>query len=94
VVEVRPETSTIVLGQRSDLEVEAVRLSEVTWVDSPLIDGDAIEVQYRAHGAAVKALWDDGTLFFETAHTAVAPGQTAALYRGESVVGSGIIEAA
>ena len=94
VVEVRPETSTIVLGQRSDLEVEAVRLSEVTWVDSPLIDGDAIEVQYRAHGAAVKALWDDGTLFFETAQTAVAPGQTAALYRGESVVGSGIIEAA
>ncbi|HKY49194.1 MAG TPA: tRNA 2-thiouridine(34) synthase MnmA [Acidimicrobiia bacterium] len=94
VVEVRPETSTIVLGQRSDLEVEAVRLSEVTWVDSPLIDGEAIEVQYRAHGEAVQALWDDGTLFFETAQTAVAPGQTAALYRGEMVVGSGIIEAA
>ena len=94
VVEVRPETSTVVLGQRYDLEVEAVRLSDVTWVDSPLIDGEAIEVQYRAHGAAVKALWDDGTLFFETAQTAVAPGQTAALYRGEMVVGSGIIEAA
>ena len=94
VVEVRPETSTIVLGKRSDLEVEAVRLSEVTWVDSPLINGEAIELQYRAHGAAVKALWDDGTLFFETAQTAVAPGQTAALYRGERVLGSGIIDGA
>jgi tRNA-specific 2-thiouridylase len=94
VVEVRPETSTIVLGKRSDLEVEAVRLSEVTWVDSPLMNGEAIEVQYRAHGVAVKALWDDGTLFFETAQTAVAPGQTAALYLGDRVLGSGIIESA
>jgi tRNA-specific 2-thiouridylase len=94
VVEVRPETSTIVLGNRSDLEVEAVRLSDVTWVDSPLLNGQGIEVQYRAHGAVVTALWDDGTLIFETAQTAVAPGQTAALYRGERVLGSGIIEAA
>jgi tRNA-specific 2-thiouridylase len=94
VVEVRPETSTIVLGERSDLEVEAVRLTEVTWTDSPVMNGEAIEVQYRAHGVAVTALWDDGTVFFETAQRAVAPGQTAALYRGERVLGSGIIEAA
>jgi tRNA-uridine 2-sulfurtransferase len=94
IVEVRPDTSTIVLGSRSDLEVGAVRLTEVTWVDSPLLNGEAIEVQYRAHGAAVTALWDDGELFFETAQSAVAPGQTAALYRGERVLGSGIIEAA
>jgi tRNA-specific 2-thiouridylase len=94
VVEVRPETSTIVLGERSDLEVEAVRLTEVTWTDSPVMNGEAIEVQYRAHGVAVTALWDDGTVFFETAQTAVAPGQTAAIYRGERVLGSGIIEVA
>jgi tRNA-specific 2-thiouridylase len=94
VVDVRPETSTIVLGNRSDLEVEAVRLTEVTWVDSPLMNGQEIEVQYRAHGVAVTAQWDDGTLIFETAQTAVAPGQTAALYRGERVLGSGIIDAA
>jgi len=94
VVELRPEASTIVLGRRCDLEVEAVRLREVTWVDSPLMNGEAIEVQYRAHGPAAKALWDDGTLFFEIAQTAVAPGQTAALYRGESVLGGGIIQTA
>jgi len=94
VVEVRPETSTIVLGRRTDLEVEAVRLSQVTWVDSPLTNGEAIEVQYRAHGEAVTALWDDGTLFFENAQIGVAPGQTAALYRGEYVLGSGVIEVA
>jgi tRNA-specific 2-thiouridylase len=94
VVEVRPETSTIVLGSRSDLEVGSVRLTDITWVDSPLMNGEAIDVQYRAHGAAVTALWDDGTLFFETPQTAVAPGQTVAFYRGDQVLGSGIIDGA
>ncbi len=94
VVEVRPETSTVVVGDRSDLEVEAVRLTEVTWVDFPLTNGESIEVQYRAHGTAVPALWDNGTLLFDAAQIAVAPGQTAALYRGDRVLGSGIIEAA
>ena len=69
------------------------RLTEITWVDLPVMDGESIEVQYRAHGAAVPALWDDGSLLFETAQTAVAPGQTAAIYRGDRVLGSGIIEA-
>jgi tRNA-uridine 2-sulfurtransferase len=93
VVEVRPATSTIVLGDRSELAVSAVRLTEITWVDRPVMDGESIEVQYRAHGGAVSALWDEGFLFFETAQTAVAPGQTAAIYRGDQVLGSGIIEA-
>ena len=94
VIDVRPETSTIVLGDRSDLEIKAVRLTEITWVDVPLMDGESIEVQYRAHGTAVQALWEGATLFFDTAQTAVAPGQTAALYRGDRVVGSGVINSA
>jgi tRNA-specific 2-thiouridylase len=91
VVEVRPETSTIVLGDRSQLEVGAIGLSGITWVDLPVMTGEAVEVQYRAHGVPVPAVWEDGRLLFETPQIAVAPGQTAALYRGERVLGSGII---
>ena len=58
------------------------------------MDGESVEVQYRAHGMAVTARWDEGTLVFETPQTAVAPGQTAAMYRGDRVLGSGVIEAA
>lgn len=94
VVEVRPETSTIVLGDRADLAIAAVRLTDISWVDIPVMGGESVEVQYRAHGVAVPARWDEGTLFFETAQTAVAPGQTAAMYRGDRVLGSGVIEAA
>jgi tRNA-specific 2-thiouridylase len=92
VVEVRPETSTIVLGDRTMLEVRELGLIGMTWVDGPVTTGEAVEVQYRAHGAATPALFDDGILRFETAQTAVAPGQTAALYRSEQVLGSGIID--
>ncbi len=54
--------------------------------------GTVVEVQYRAHGSATPALLDDGVLRFETPQIAVAPGQTAVLYRGEQVLGSGIID--
>lgn len=91
VVEVRAETSTIVLGDRSDLEVAAISLEQITWTDVPLTAGDIVEVQYRAHGDAVDALWDDGLLWFEHPQIAVAPGQTAALYRGDTVLGSGVV---
>jgi tRNA-specific 2-thiouridylase len=73
------------------LEVGAIGLSGITWVDLPLLTGEALEVQYRAHGAAVPAVWEERRVRFETPQIAVAPGQTAALYRGERVLGSGII---
>lgn len=91
VVEVRPETSTIVLGDRSRLEVDGVELTGITWVDHPVTTGENVEVQYRAHGAAVPAVWEGAVVRFETPQVAVAPGQTAALYRGDQVLGSGII---
>lgn len=91
VVEVRPDTSTIVLGDRSQLEVSGVELEQVTWIDRPLADSMDIEVQYRAHGEAVVARWGGGDLWFAEPQIAVAPGQTAAMYRGDEVVGSGVI---
>jgi tRNA-specific 2-thiouridylase len=92
VVEVRAETSTIVLGGRTELEVREVGLTGMTWVDQPVATGAVVEVQYRAHGSATPALFDDGVLRFETAQIAVAPGQTAVLYRAQQVLGSGIID--
>ena len=91
VIEVRPERSTIVLGDRSQLEVAAMVLTDVTWVHGLLPSGQTLEVQYRAHGAAVGAVWKDGAVLFDAPQIAVAPGQTAALYRGEQVLGSGVI---
>jgi tRNA-specific 2-thiouridylase len=91
VLEVRADTATIVLGVRARLEVNEILLENLTWVRDPLSFSDQILVQYRAHGEAVSARWGDGRLWFTQPQFAVAPGQTAALYMEDEVIGSGII---
>lgn len=91
VVGVEPTTSTVVIGGRADLEVSAVDIEQSTWVDLPLADGAHVEVQYRAHGEAVAATWKSGLVTFTSPQVAVARGQTAAFYRDDTVLGSGVI---
>jgi tRNA-uridine 2-sulfurtransferase len=92
VVGVDAPTATVTIGTRSHLLSAGIRVSDVTWTSTPLHVGDKTLVQYRAHGEAVDAVWtgDDGLRFGEP-QPAVAPGQTAAFYRGDEVVGGGII---
>ena len=91
VVGVDPTTSTVTLGSRSDLAVSRLWLEQITWTDEPLPAGEMVEVQFRAHGRPVPACFEgDGVTFLEP-ELAVAPGQTAAIYREDVVLGSGII---
>ena len=93
VVEVVPDTATVVLGRKEDLAVNGALLDDVTWVDAARPAGTSVEAQYRAHGDPVAAtLTHDGLVFGEPQY-AVAPGQTMAFYDGAEVVGSGIIAA-
>jgi tRNA-uridine 2-sulfurtransferase len=94
VVDVIPETATVVLGRRQDLAVGGVELEQVTWVDRPLDPGSQVGLQYRAHGEAVEAVLTSSGAEFHQPQYAIAPGQTVAFYRGEQVLGSGVIRAA
>lgn len=92
VVDVDAGTRTVTIGTRRHLAVEGIEVSDVTWVDGAPRPGAAVLVQYRAHGEAVPASWDgDGTVRFVEPQDAVAPGQTAAFYRDDEVLGGGII---
>jgi tRNA-specific 2-thiouridylase len=91
VVDVIPETATVVLGRRPDLAVDGVEVDGWTWVGDEA--AGPVEVQYRAHGAAVPGVRDGHLVRFDRPELGVAPGQTVALYRGEEVLGSGIIGA-
>ena len=92
VVGVDAETRTVTIGRREDLAVDEVRVERVTWVDEPLAPGTDIRIQYRAHGEAVPAMWvGDGTIRFSEPQYAVAPGQTAAFYRDDDVIGGSIV---
>lgn len=91
VVDVQSATATVVIGHRRHLEVTSIDLDQVTWVDEPLHPGKTVEVQYRAHGQAVPASWTGGSLVFDQPQEAIAPGQTAAFYLDDQVLGSGVI---
>ncbi len=91
VVDVQPSTATVVIGHRRHLEVSTIEVDQITWVDEPVQRGERVEVQYRAHGQAVPATWTGGSLDFDQPQEAIAPGQTAGLYRNEQVLGGGVI---
>lgn len=93
VVDVIPESGTVVLGEREDLAVRGVRLADQTWVHRPVSDGTGVLVQYRAHGEPAAGRISGDTIEFEGSQYAVAPGQTVALYDGDEVLGGGVIAA-
>ena len=92
VVGVDAATSTVTIGTKEHLLSSGIRLVDTTWTDGPLGAGEKTLVQYRAHGEAVTGIWDgEDRLRFTTPQPALAPGQTAAFYRGDVVLGGGII---
>ena len=100
VLDVSPVTRTVTVGTAADLDVRVVTTGSPTWCGpAPELPSRA-DVQMRAHGEAVPAYVQtspsDGGLLLELESPArgIAPGQTAALYDGDRVLGSATIERA
>ncbi len=94
VVGVDPASRTVSIGTKDQLACSAISVTRVTWTDAPLAAGALVDVQYRAHGEAVPAVWTGGgSVRFDRPQCAVAPGQTAAFYRADQVLGGAIIDA-
>jgi tRNA-specific 2-thiouridylase len=96
VLQIRPESREVVVGSAEELEARAVSLEGVNWLSEPLVPGDRCEVQirYRAHPAAAEvraASPDTLELALLEPVRAVAPGQSGVLYRGDRVLGGGIL---
>ncbi len=90
VVKIEPESATVVIGSRDDLEVSGVELSHLTWTSGDLGHGRVL-AQYRAHGEPVPATLSGGVLSFDEPQKALAPGQTVAFYDGDEVLGGALI---
>jgi tRNA-uridine 2-sulfurtransferase len=97
VVDIQPETRSVVIGRGEDLFGHAVRLEELNWLAEPLAAGDAVWVQCRYRAKAVP-----GTVAARTAETldlrlaepvrAITPGQSGVLYdEAGRVLGGGLI---
>ena len=92
VTDVDPAARRVRVGPLEELMVEAIRADRWAWVDNPPAPGEGLELQMSAHGAPVQARWDgvDTVTVLEPVRK-VAPGQSVVLYRGDAVVGGGVV---
>ena len=93
VTEVRPSQKQVVVGRRKDLEVREVRVGDLNW----FLDFEEVNsVQVRYNSAPVSCEIEDlgsGEVRVRLAEPAmgVAPGQSAVFYKGDRVVGGGVV---
>jgi tRNA-specific 2-thiouridylase len=93
VTEVRPSQKQVVVGRRKDLEVSEVHVGDLNWF---LDFGEADSVQVRYNSAPVSCEIEDRgcgevRARLEEPVTGVAPGQSAVFYKGDRVVGGGVV---
>ncbi len=93
VTEVRPRTKQVVVGRREDLEVREVRVGVLNWFLDPS-EVETVQVRYNgsptpceledAGDGEVRALLSEPVM-------GVAPGQSAVFYKGDRVIGGGVV---
>jgi tRNA-specific 2-thiouridylase len=100
VIEIRPALNTVVVGPREALRRATVEASAFRWIggSAPSV-GTECEAQLRAHGEPHPARVDasDGDVVrirFDSPVDQAAPGQSVVLYRGDEVLGGGLIRRA
>jgi tRNA-uridine 2-sulfurtransferase len=92
----RPATGEVVVGSEEQLYRPEVRVGQLNWLAPSPAEGERVTAQIRHRAPAVPARVERATpeevvLRFEAAQRAVAPGQSAVIFRGDTVLGGGRI---
>jgi tRNA-specific 2-thiouridylase len=88
VVGIDPEARRLIVGPRSALAVERMRVEELSWIGE---DQREVSVKVRSLAPAVPARLEHGWVQFERPEFGVAPGQAAVFYDESRVLGGGWI---
>jgi tRNA-specific 2-thiouridylase len=97
VVELHADTGTVVLGSLEECHAESLVVEDLNWIGVDVAPGTSLraEVQVRYHHRAAPATVElDGPrarVRFDTPQLAVTPGQGAAFYSGDRLLGGGWI---
>jgi tRNA-specific 2-thiouridylase len=88
VVRIDPGERRLVVGPRSALAIERMRVDGLAWIGE---DQREVSVKVRSLAPPVPALVENGWVIFDRPEYGVAPGQAAVFYDGSRVLGGGWI---
>ncbi len=96
VTEIRPETNTVVLGNKSDLDQNAMYVRDFNLIKYEALPEDfqaLTKIRYKDKGTMSTVNFEAQTVHiaFHDNVSGVAPGQSAVLYEGEDLIGGGFI---
>jgi tRNA-specific 2-thiouridylase len=98
VLEIRPETNTLVVGPEEALRQRACVVTDLNWISvaAPQVELEVTaKVRYNMEdqAAVVRPLAEDqAQLVFDEPQRAITPGQAAVFYQGDRVVGGGTVQ--
>ncbi len=97
VLNILPDSHTVVLGDKEELDAKGLHATSVNWlVDPPTGDLDCIaKIRYRNTGSPARViLTGEGlaSVKFAEPQSAVTPGQAVVFYDGTKVLGGGWID--
>lgn len=98
VVEIRPDTNEVVIGDNEDVFSRELTCSRLNWMSIEGLKGGSMEVVAKirySHKGALCTIKEEGPdlvkVRFEEPQRAVTPGQAVVFYDGDYVVGGGTI---
>jgi len=100
VLELNPATGTVVLGPREEASFRSLEARQLNWIgfDPPPSGEFRCHIQHRYHCtpalATVSVDGKEATAVFDEPEMAVTPGQGAAFYEGDRLLGGGWIASA
>jgi tRNA-specific 2-thiouridylase len=100
VIDVRPSSATIVVGDEESLLADRMALRDVNWLSVAEPDSAveaSVRIRYRHDEAPATIVPEAGArarVVFNRAQRAITPGQAAVFYRRDVCLGGGWIEGA
>jgi tRNA-uridine 2-sulfurtransferase len=98
VIAKRWDRNEIVVAEKESVKLDSIALKDLRWISwsSPEHEETAFECRVRSLSARMRGTLTHensaGIFHFETPCPPLAPGQSLVLYRGEEVVGGGVME--